>query len=103
MSSVYYCSKRTMYLVRWFLSLPLVRQTLETVDFSANGITATGLKALSQVLPTNTYLKTLNLSGNNIGDEGAKELAPILEKNKGITKLQLNSVNLGDEVIWHIQ
>lgn len=73
---VYYCSKRTMYLVRWFLSLPLVRQTLETVDFSANGITATGLKALSQVLPTNTYLKTLNLSGNNIGDEGAKVCAP---------------------------
>lgn len=53
-----------------------MRQTLETVDFSANGITATGLKALSQVLPTNTYLKTLNLSGNNIGDEGAKVCAP---------------------------
>ncbi|KAG6538769.1 hypothetical protein ZIOFF_003897 [Zingiber officinale] len=42
------------------------------VDFSGNGIIAVGLKALYDVLHTNTMLKTLNLSGNNIGDEGAK-------------------------------
>ncbi|KAG6490121.1 hypothetical protein ZIOFF_051404 [Zingiber officinale] len=49
-------------------------QTLkEEVDFSGNGITAVGLKALDGVLQMNTMLKTLNLSGNNIGDEGAKE------------------------------
>lgn len=48
-----------------------MRQSAESVDFSANGITATGIKALSQVLPANTFLKTLNLSGNSIGDEGA--------------------------------
>ncbi|KAG6529003.1 hypothetical protein ZIOFF_011195 [Zingiber officinale] len=44
----------------------------EDVDFSGNGITAVGLKALDGVLQMNTMLKTLNLSGNNIGDEGAK-------------------------------
>lgn len=56
----------------WNLIRPLVlKQNAEVVDFSANGITATGVKALLQVLPTNTFLKTLNFSGNNIGDEGA--------------------------------
>lgn len=47
-------------------------QTAEEVDFSANGITAVGLKALSDVLPLNDFLKALNLSGNPVGDEGAK-------------------------------
>lgn len=42
------------------------------MDFSANGITAAGLKALDGVLQSNVILKTLNLSGNVIGDEGAK-------------------------------
>ena len=45
---------------------------MEEVDFSANGITAAGLKAFNGVLQSNIYLKTLNLSGNPIGDEGAK-------------------------------
>ncbi|KAG6479675.1 hypothetical protein ZIOFF_063143 [Zingiber officinale] len=47
-------------------------QGAEEVDFSGNGITTVGLKALDGVRQTNTMLKTLNLSGNNIGDEGAK-------------------------------
>ncbi|XP_042388899.1 uncharacterized protein LOC121980767 isoform X1 [Zingiber officinale] len=47
-------------------------QVAEEVDFSDNGITAVGPKALDGVVQTNTMLKTLNLSGNNISDEGAK-------------------------------
>lgn len=42
------------------------------MDFSANGITAEGLKALDGILQSNIALKTLNLSGNAINDEGAK-------------------------------
>lgn len=42
------------------------------MDFSANGITAAGLKALDGVLQSNVILKTLNLSGNAVSDEGAK-------------------------------
>lgn len=45
---------------------------MESIDFSANNISAMGIKALSQVLPANGFLKTLNLSGNNIGDEGVQ-------------------------------
>lgn len=60
-------------------------QTAESVDFSANGITATGVKALSQVLPANTYLKTLNFSGNGIGDEGAVVCAIIFLVNPSRT------------------
>ncbi|KAG6468670.1 hypothetical protein ZIOFF_073360 [Zingiber officinale] len=69
----------------------------EEVDFSGNGITAVGLKALDGVLQKNTMLKTLNLSGNNIGDEGAKCLSDILKVNGCIQKLQLNSSGIGDE------
>jgi len=47
-------------------------QSAEEVDFSGNGITASGLKAFDGILQKNTILKTLNLSGNAIGDEGAK-------------------------------
>uniref|UniRef100_A0A7C9ECD5 Uncharacterized protein n=1 Tax=Opuntia streptacantha TaxID=393608 RepID=A0A7C9ECD5_OPUST len=72
-------------------------KTVEEVDFSANGITAAGLKAFYGVLQSNIYLKTLNLSGNPIGDEGAKCLCEILVNNTGIQKLQLNSAGLGDE------
>lgn len=49
-----------------------INQNAEEVDFSANGITAAGLKALDGVLQSNVILKTLNLSGNAVGDEGAK-------------------------------
>lgn len=42
------------------------------MDFSANGITAEGLKAFDGILQSNIALKTLNLSGNAINDEGAK-------------------------------
>ncbi|KAF5199576.1 hypothetical protein FRX31_010837, partial [Thalictrum thalictroides] len=45
----------------------------EEVDFSANDITATGLKFFDSVLQSNIVLNTLNLSGNRIEDEGAKE------------------------------
>jgi Ran GTPase-activating protein (RanGAP) involved in mRNA processing and transport len=47
-------------------------QTVEEVSFSANGITAAGVKAFDGVLQSNIMLKILNLSGNPIGDEGAK-------------------------------
>lgn len=47
-------------------------QTVEEVSFSANGITAAGVKAFDGVLQSNIVLKVLNLSGNPIGDEGAK-------------------------------
>ena len=50
----------------------VVDQNAEVVDFSANGITEIGVKALSDVLPTNTFMKTLNFSGNSFGDDGAK-------------------------------
>ncbi|KAG6532509.1 hypothetical protein ZIOFF_006355 [Zingiber officinale] len=56
-----------------FLGYNRLLKAAEEVDFSGNGITAVGLKALYGVLQTNTMLKTLNLSGNNIGDEGAKD------------------------------
>ncbi|KAG6495668.1 hypothetical protein ZIOFF_043494 [Zingiber officinale] len=77
----------------------------EEVDFSGNGITAVGLKALDGVLQTNTMLKTLNLSGNNIGDEELRSvlwgfhgcLSDILKVNGCIQKLQLNSSSIGDE------
>ncbi|KAL5988525.1 hypothetical protein ACLOJK_036290 [Asimina triloba] len=72
-------------------------QSAEEVDFSANGITAAGLKAFDGVLQSNIVLKILNLSGNVIGDEGAKILADILVVNGSIQKLQLNSTGLGDE------
>lgn len=49
-----------------------VFQTVEEVSFSANGITAAGVKAFDGVLQSNIMLKVLNLSGNPIGDEGAK-------------------------------
>ena len=54
------------------ISSNFVFQTVEEVNFAANGITADGLKALDGALQTNSVLKTLNLSGNPIGDEGAK-------------------------------
>ena len=47
-------------------------QTVAEVSFSANGITAAGVKAFDGVLQSNIVLKVLNLSGNPIGDEGAK-------------------------------
>lgn len=72
-------------------------QTAEEVNFAANGITATGLKAFDGVLQSNIVLNTLDLSGNPIGDEGVKCLCDILVDNAGIQKLQLNSTNLGDE------
>ncbi|KAF6174536.1 hypothetical protein GIB67_004730 [Kingdonia uniflora] len=72
-------------------------QTAEEVDFSANDITAGGLKAFDGVLQSNIVLKTLNLSGNRIGDEGAKCLCDILVNNGSIQKLQLNSTDVGDE------
>ncbi|KAI3887218.1 hypothetical protein MKW92_046809 [Papaver armeniacum] len=72
-------------------------QIAEEVDFSANDITAAGLKAFDGVLQSNIVLKTLNLSGNLIGDEGAKCLCDILLGNNSIQKLQLNSANVGDE------
>ncbi|MCL7046391.1 hypothetical protein MKW94_013899 [Papaver nudicaule] len=72
-------------------------QIAEEVDFSANDITAAGLKAFDGVLQSNIVLKTLNLSGNLIGDEGAKCLCAILSGNSNIQKLQLNSANVGDE------
>ena len=50
----------------------MVFQTLEEVSFSANGITAAGVKAFDGVLQSNIMLKVLNLSGNSIGDEGVK-------------------------------
>ena len=50
----------------------MVFQTLEEVSFSANGITAAGVKAFDGVLQSNIMLKVLNLSGNPIGDEGVK-------------------------------
>ncbi|KAF9625694.1 hypothetical protein IFM89_026274 [Coptis chinensis] len=72
-------------------------QIAEEVDFSANDITAAGLKAFDGVLQSNIVLKTLNLSGNRIGDEGAKCLCEILAGNGSIQKLQLNSTDVGDE------
>lgn len=45
---------------------------VEEVNFSANGITAEGIKAFDGVLQSNIVLKTLDLSGNPIGDEGVK-------------------------------
>ncbi|THG23879.1 hypothetical protein TEA_004066 [Camellia sinensis var. sinensis] len=72
-------------------------QTAEEVNFAANGITATGLKAFDGVLQSNIVLNTLDLSGNPIGDEGVKCLCDTLVDNAGIQKLQLNSTNLGDE------
>ncbi|KAA0066611.1 protein NLRC3 [Cucumis melo var. makuwa] len=47
-------------------------QTVEEVNFSANGITAEGIKAFDGVLQSNIILKTLDLSGNPIGDDGVK-------------------------------
>ena len=67
------------------MKLHFSEQTAESVDFSANGITSTGVKALSQVLPANTYLKTLNFSGNGIGDEGAVVCAIIFLVNPSRT------------------
>ncbi|XP_058192906.1 uncharacterized protein LOC131310110 [Rhododendron vialii] len=72
-------------------------QAAEEVNFAANGITATGLKAFDGVLQSNMFLKILDLSVNPIGDEGAKCLCDILVGNVGIQKLQLNSADLGDE------
>ncbi|KAF3611536.1 hypothetical protein DY000_02044917 [Brassica cretica] len=72
-------------------------QTLEEVSFSANGITAAGVKAFDGVLQSNIMLKVLNLSGNLIGDEGVKTLCATLMENSSIEKLQLNSADLGDE------
>ncbi|KAH0916591.1 hypothetical protein HID58_031037 [Brassica napus] len=72
-------------------------QTVEEVSFSANGITAAGVKAFDGVLQSNIMLKVLNLSGNPIGDEGAKTLCATLMENSSIEILQLNSTDLGDE------
>ncbi|KAF9604498.1 hypothetical protein IFM89_006853 [Coptis chinensis] len=55
--------------------LPAICLNWKEVDFSANDITAVGLKAFDGVLQSNIVLKTLNLSGNRIGDEGAKASA----------------------------
>ncbi|CAI6002338.1 unnamed protein product [Closterium sp. NIES-64] len=71
--------------------------SVESVDFSNNGIGPEGVKALTEALATNAYLKTLNLSGNTIGDEGAKVLAGIMEQNRGVQTLQLSSNGIGDE------
>lgn len=54
------------------MSLNVVFQAAEEVNFAANGITAAGLKAFDGVLQSNMFLKTLDLSVNPIGDEGAK-------------------------------
>ncbi|KAG6470241.1 hypothetical protein ZIOFF_071303 [Zingiber officinale] len=78
--------------LRTFRSVDL---SAEEVDFSGNGITAVGLKALYGVLQTNTMLKTLNLSGNNIGDEGAKENVDI--------KILTNDDVLGDAIPYDQQ
>jgi Ran GTPase-activating protein (RanGAP) involved in mRNA processing and transport len=72
-------------------------QTVEEVSFSANGITAAGVKAFDGVLQSNIMLKILNLSGNPIGDEGAKTLCATLMENSSIEILQLNSTDIGDE------
>jgi hypothetical protein len=50
----------------------MVDQNAEVVDFSANGITEIGVKALADVLPVNSFMKNLNFSGNSFGDDGAK-------------------------------
>lgn len=55
-----------------FNCIILLLQTVEEVNFSANGITAEGIKAFDGVLQSNIVLKTLDLSGNPIGDEGVK-------------------------------
>ncbi|KAG6529409.1 hypothetical protein ZIOFF_011607 [Zingiber officinale] len=80
----------------------------EEVDFSGNGITAVGLKALDGVLQTNTILKTavsclsdilkvneciqkLQLNSSGIGDEGARVIADMLKENQTLCVLELNN------------
>ncbi|CAK9308580.1 unnamed protein product [Citrullus colocynthis] len=72
-------------------------QTVEEANFSANGITAEGIKAFDGVLQSNIVLKTLDLSGNPIGDDGVKTLCDLLVNNSSIQTLRLNSTDVGDE------
>lgn len=67
------------------------------LDMKHHGIGASGTKAISIALVTNTYVISLNLADNSLRPEGVGYIADMLKENCYISSLDLSQNQLGIE------
>lgn len=70
---------------------------LRALELSENGITAVGLRALTQACRSNGSLVSLVLSHNNVGDEGAALVASMFQQDCALEDVNLDHNGITDE------
>jgi len=78
---------------------PILYTKLVVLDLSVTGLGAASVRALCDILKTNTCLKTLAMRGNRLNVESGLLLGSMLRENRTLTSLLLGANWLQDEGI----